>query len=354
MAGSYPGTWWTDDDMASWAQPAFSLGDIRQAGKIFISKKATAAERDAALVVINNWRSSHSFPLNSTQLTLRSRVRRVSPVAIVAQRLKRLSAIEKKLRRHGKYVTLDEMQDIGGCRAITTSVKHVHDIVRQYKTPNRSMSQFVREYDYIATPKSDGYRSYHLIYRYKAKWEDQVCYDGMVTEIQLRSRLQHMWATAVETVDFLTDQALKSNVGRAEWKRFFRVMGSYMALKENSPLVPGTPSTEQGIVSELAELSDSLKPSLLLGTVAEMTGARTGERHYLLQLDPVLKRVHVRGFKDLKAAASAYEVAEQQAGLQAVLVRADDFADLKKAYPSYFLDSAAFVGVLEDAIAKAR
>jgi hypothetical protein len=40
-------------------------------------------------------------------------------------------------------------------------------------------------------------------------------------EIQLRSRLQHAWATTVETVDTFTRQAIKTGGGKAEWRRFF-------------------------------------------------------------------------------------------------------------------------------------
>jgi len=39
-------------------------------------------------------------------------------------------------------------------------------------------------------------------------------------EIQIRSKLQHIWATAVETVGFFTGQAIKSNEGEKEWNDF--------------------------------------------------------------------------------------------------------------------------------------
>ena len=73
-----------------------------------------------ALTVINNSRSSHSFPLNSLQVNLRHIARRVFDGSLIAQRIKRLASIELKLKRF-KTIRLSQMQDIGGCRAVVRS-----------------------------------------------------------------------------------------------------------------------------------------------------------------------------------------------------------------------------------------
>ena len=82
--------------------------------------------------IINNWRSSHAYPLNTFQMTLRDRARRVDKEMIVAQRIKRLSSIEDKLRRY-EWLKLSEMQDIAGCRVIVDTVDQVHRLVDGYK-----------------------------------------------------------------------------------------------------------------------------------------------------------------------------------------------------------------------------
>jgi len=46
-----------------------------------------------ALDAVNDWRSSHSFPLNTFQMTLRTRSASVCNQPIVAQRLKRTPSI---------------------------------------------------------------------------------------------------------------------------------------------------------------------------------------------------------------------------------------------------------------------
>src|SRR5262245_26607020 len=71
-------------------------------------------EMEEARTVINNWRSSHSYPLNHFQLSLRAKVRDLKSPWIVAQRIKRLPAIALKLRLN-KNMKLSQMQDIGGC-----------------------------------------------------------------------------------------------------------------------------------------------------------------------------------------------------------------------------------------------
>ncbi len=119
------------DDMA-WMVPAYKPHEIDAAGAALIKPSPTLAELDKALEVINNWRSSHSFPLNTLQVGLRRNARQIDTKAVVAQRLKRLSSIQVKLRRFN-WLTLSVMQDIGGCRAVVSSVRRVDELVQLYK-----------------------------------------------------------------------------------------------------------------------------------------------------------------------------------------------------------------------------
>jgi len=54
----------------------------------------------------------------------------------------------------------------------------------------------------------------------------------------LRTKLQHVWATAVETVGTFINHSLKSSEGPTEWLSFFSLAGSAFAHLENSPPVP--------------------------------------------------------------------------------------------------------------------
>lgn len=254
---------WNLQDVA-WATPQFTRTQVDAAGDVLVGG-APGPQLENALAIINNWRSSHAYPLHATKMTLKDRSKRVDRAALVAQRLKRLSSIDAKLRRFGE-MKLSRMHDIGGCRAVLRNVREVDELVGAYeksmaKNPKRAV--LVRKYDYVTKPKDDGYRSVHLVYRYRSTSLKHSAYNGLRIEIQIRSKLQHVWATAVETVDIFTGQALKSNVGDEEWKRFFKLMGSAIAVKEKRPVVPGIPAGDE-LRAELQALAQGLQIETML------------------------------------------------------------------------------------------
>ena len=75
--------------------------------------------------VAHEWREAHLLPMHRMLIGLSGRARAVSPNAIVAGRIKRLSSIRKKLRR--SRINLWDIQDIAGVRAI---VPHIEDVAR--------------------------------------------------------------------------------------------------------------------------------------------------------------------------------------------------------------------------------
>src|SRR6266498_4478476 len=235
----------------AWTKPDYKRGEIDRAGDFLINAGGIAdgpatieqiegyvEDVDKAFAIINNWRSSHSYPLQVLKMTLLTRAKRVDNDAIVAQRIKRLSSIASKLKRNSN-MKLSQMQDLGGCRAVLGTPRRVTELVDIYekaaaKNP-RDRPEFIKKYDYIKEPKIDGYRSVHFVYKYRTNAAGPAIYNGLRIEIQLRSRLQHAWATAVETVSTFTGQALKSNIGDEAWKRFFALVGSAIAARELTP-----------------------------------------------------------------------------------------------------------------------
>lgn len=190
-------------------------------------------------MLVNNWRSAHSYPLNSINMTLKQRAIRVEKTAIVYQRLKRAEAIRAKMLRqekeHGRMFDLTSMQDLGGCRAIMSDVDKIEELLSVYedahkKNPDRGS---IREHmdDYISQPKDDGYRGVHLIYKYRSQAEehaliaarewDRLKFDGLRIEIQIRSRLQHQWASAVETAGRHIRRNIKGDGGGKSWENIW-------------------------------------------------------------------------------------------------------------------------------------
>jgi hypothetical protein len=190
---------------------------VDKAGTAYVNPATSPEKRELALAVINNWRSSHAFPLNTLQVSLRTRARHVDPDALVAQRIKRLPSIRANLERI-PGMSLSRMQDTGGCRAVVQSVDEVAALFEKYRSGNGRHAD-VRCDDYLFDqPKPSGYRGIHLVYSYKS--DRKATFNGLRIEVQLRSRLQHAWATAVETVGTFTRQALKSSQGAEDSLQF--------------------------------------------------------------------------------------------------------------------------------------
>lgn len=349
-----------DDDEMAWVTPQFSRGKVDKAGASLIAGIQTVQDLDdyfAALEVISNWRSSHSFPLNTFQTTLRRKGRKIDPDALVAQRIKRLSSISLKLKRF-PGLRLSQMQDIGGCRIVLKDVKSVQKMVDTYRKSDIKHA-LARVDDYLATPQPSGYRGIHMIYKYFS--DKNNAFNDLKIEIQIRSQFQHAWATAVETVGTFLSQSLKSSLGEADWLRFFQLMGTAIAFAEGTAPVEGTPKNYAELVDELAQLSaelDVMNKLEVYGNALQFFQEQQAQgQFFLLTLDPLEQRVTVRAYtrEQLPQAQAAYLEVEKlvsDTASDAVLVSVDSVAALQKAYPNYFLDTRVFIGLLRDTLEK--
>lgn len=336
----------------AWTEPAYSKGEIQRAGLTLIRADATPDERKAALAIVNNWRSAHGFPLNTLTMNLRNRAISVDGDALVAQRIKRLPSIVGKLERF-PTMNLARMQDLGGCRAVVTRVDHVQVVVDAILT-GKHKHKLLRHDDYILGPKESGYRGVHLVYSYRSDRTDT--WNNLAIELQVRSKLQHAWATAVETVGLFTSQALKSSMGEVEWLRFFAVMSSVIAQREKRPVVPGT-SDDPGVLrAELAALAKSLDVvSRLEGYAALLQQSEqhmANAKFVILTLDVPKSTLTIRGYVKQDDAATAYAEleAEGPTGVDVVMVAVSSIAGLRSAYPNYFLDTSRFVSILREVL----
>ena len=147
-------------------KPDYSRSEVNRAGIILIDPNAIEEQKEHSLNVINNWRVSHNFPLNTFQMRLRKIAKKINPNSLVAQRIKRLASIKLKLELQPD-MKMSQMQDIGGCRAIMNDVGEVDALVNIYQHESRGLKHKLhKEQDYIVEPKESGYRGVHLIYKY--------------------------------------------------------------------------------------------------------------------------------------------------------------------------------------------
>ncbi len=347
-----------DQDM-EWVCPAYARGVVDRAGATLARESLQDIEADEwedALAVINNWRSSHSRPLYTFRLGLRRNAEKVDPNALVAQRIKRLSSIRLKLLLC-QNMKLSQMQDIGGCRAVVENVSQVRDLVNRYKLSDIK-HKLTTEDDYVTRPKLSGYRGVHLVYKYFS--DKKQTHNGLRIEVQIRSQLQHAWATSVEIAGTFVRQALKSSQGEEDWLRFFALMGSALSQRERSPLIPGTPDSARTLRKELkacAKKLDVVNRLAAFGTALQIVDqTEKNAAFYLLELDTTAMSINVIGYQhnELEKASADYLNIEKTisagSGNDAVLVSADSMNELKRAYPNYFLDTHRFLEAVRKAI----
>lgn len=344
----------------SFALPLYDRSEVNRAG-IILAGNESALETSWAYDVLTNWRASHVYPINTFQATLRKRLKVIDQEAIVAQRLKRAPSVILKLQRF-KTMKLAQMQDIGGLRAILGSVPRVRRLEAAYRESASFKHEYISSKDYIANPKSDGYRSIHLVYRYHN--ERVPAYDGLLLELQFRTRLQHAWATAVETMGTFLGEALKAGQGSREWREFFEVASAAIAQVEDSPPVPDYEHmSRQEVFEAVAAAENELHVlnklrgfTIAADHIRKVKGAGT---YHLIVLDSMQRTVTIHPFPaaQLEQANVEYAKIEErtQRGelIEAVLVSAGPIEALMKAYPNYFLDTQGFVAEIQRVITMA-
>ena len=339
---------------------------IIKAGEQLIDTNISGSEFEAAMDVLSYWRFSHEYALEEALKMLQKTTLKFDKSAIFAKRLKRHPSIVNKLNRF-KKMKLKNMQDIGGCRAIVSSTKRVTQIVRELrKRPAfKTLLGKIKFKDYIENPKDDGYRGYHLIGQF-----DGGDGDKKSIEIQLRTRLQHDWATALEIVDLFTGQALKSNQGNKDWKSFFKAISEQFALIESIHLFDLSRSNKCAEYVEkmrasrhtadscitVQKLSDKLKVvkrfeafAQSLNIINNRLEEESFDGYVLVEVDTSINTVTSTLFdrKNNKEAEERYIQAEKKAagkvGVVVALVSASAVGGIKEAYPNYFADSTDFL-----------
>ena len=170
------------------------------------------------------------LPLSNIRALVDSRLKKLSINCIVGQRLKRMPSIIGKITRFPD-MSVSTMQDVGGIRIIVpkiSDVKKVHDALIK-KSKHEAVAP---PKDYIENPKPDGYRSLHQVFKYQNEQNEDIY--NMRIEVQIRTRLQHAWATAVETLGVIDKVSYKSGFGEEENRKFFKLASALFSLKEKS------------------------------------------------------------------------------------------------------------------------
>lgn len=118
-----------------------------------------------------------------------------NPIEHVKSRIKSAESIVKKLKRNGYESTIENMvqhlNDIAGIRIICSFTSDIYRIAEMLS--NQSDVRVLQIKDYIANPKPNGYKSYHLVVSVPIFLSD-----GPVetkVEIQIRTIAMDFWAS---------------------------------------------------------------------------------------------------------------------------------------------------------------
>lgn len=338
-----------------WKKPEYSKRQINDAGHKIIDPNITEEERKQALEIIDNWRAAHAYPMHTFAINLKRQVADIEG-AVVVQRIKRLDTICGKLKRFPD-MQLYRVQDLGGCRVILPTIDDVYRVKKQLET-SRIRHEPKTPKDYIEQPNPNtGYRSVHLIYKYKSdKVKD---YNGLMIEIQIRTKLQHLWATAVETVGVFTDNGLKFNQGSEKWIELFKLISALFAIEENTPLPDGVPTDKLELLDRIVDLDTELgaiDKMRTIGIISKRIGhvkKKAENAYYVLELNRDAKKINIHVFpgalKGLDKATEKYNEIENSKGNQeidVVLVAAESYEALVDAYPNYFTNISEFIKTL--------
>tara|TARA_R100001369_G_C3318277_1_gene168506 strand:- start:1287 stop:2441 length:1155 start_codon:yes stop_codon:yes gene_type:complete len=346
----------------SWPTPQNSKNRVRTAGKrvakvmsehngllqwgLFISED----EYD----VLENWRTAHGAVLNTAQAWLRGLEK--DQVPIVGQRLKRLNTIIDKLAT-GRARDLSTMNDIAGVRLIFRSEQELWTF-REKMSASRAkhlLTHEVGRFDYINRPKSTGYRGLHDVFERRVKnVPGQSPWDGLKFEVQLRTAVQHAWATAVEVYDSVQSVRFKFGASQsASYNQFLFISEVFARFHEGrNSCLPDL--SDQDLFTKIEALESET------GMIALFRSLSIAQSHTTLKENSILQRTHegklvvytFRNFMEAIRAISEIEARDETA--DAVLVGAKSPQHIREAFRNYFDDTSDFIQLFDDAELQAR
>lgn len=339
--------------------PLYSKEKVNKAAQNLISSHGEIDPSDET--IIENWRASHTHILNTWQIILRKRIKKISGV-IFAQRLKRKNTIYDKLSRYPD-MKLARMHDIAGCRLI---FKNEADLI-QYRKSLHSAKQIKHVLknqeckNYIENPKESGYRGIHDVYLYKSRQgaDRSDKWNGLSVEIQYRTIYQHAWATAVEVVDSIDNERLKFSEGGEKQQEFFRLASEIIARAFENKKSCKEHLSDIELIDEFLKIENKIKLLDKLKTLKAIHKhtEKILDKNAIIIFDANTEQgicTLVKPFNNLQQANRVYFALEKEnPKANIVLVTTNDkkFSNsIKNAYRNYFADTQDFTKYIDEGL----
>ncbi len=277
------------------------------AGEILkeLRDQQNSEEYGKQISILNTWRHQHEEP---AQIFFKKLVGIINkyPNAMATYRLKRKESILKKLYRSNGNFELGAMDDIAGCRVIVNSVSEVYEVYNEILNLKKAKEIDIKKTkDYIKNPEESGYRSLHIIVKQTLTQED---IDRQYRiELQIRTKLQHYWSTAVEAMSEIDnveykDPTLisKGNIRIQSCLQFFKVISELFDCCENDDA--RSKSKEKFVNSvrtndNFKEIIEDLKAARNSVTInMQKNSAQGGEGLYLLELSRETQELTIHSY----------------------------------------------------------
>lgn len=341
----------------TWPAPLYSKNRVRTAGKRIAKLKEEKGflpwnvglcrdEHD----VLENWRTSHGAVLNTAQAWLRRLEIEQRPV--VGQRLKRYNTIIDKLAS-GRSRDLSTMHDIAGVRLIFRNEDELWQF-REKMDASKAKHKRTHEhdrFDYISKPKDTGYRGVHDVFeRQVGASKEASAWNGLKFEVQLRTTIQHAWATAVEVYDSIQQARFKfEGSNSATYQQFLLISELFARIHESKmSCLPEVEDVE--LVKQCSLIEEET------GMIAMFRSLSIAQTYDALKENSILQRrtdgtLHVWSYRNFSQAVQAIsDIEERDETANAVLVSAKTPQHIREAFRNYFDDTSDFTYLYDDAV----
>ena len=135
-----------------------------------------------------------------------------NPIQMIKSRVKKPSSITEKLQRRGLPVNVqslkDNLDDVAGIRVICSFVDDIYTVANMLARQDDVDVLMVK--DYIRSPKTNGYRSYHMIIQVPIQFSNGKT--KMRVEVQLRTLAMDFWASLDHQIRYKMEDVVPAEI----------------------------------------------------------------------------------------------------------------------------------------------
>ncbi len=135
-----------------------------------------------------------------------------NPIESIKSRVKNIFSVIEKLNRKGYEISMESVEknlyDVAGVRIICPYIEDIYVVAERIR--RQDDMRVVIEKDYIKFPKSNGYRSFHMVVEIPVFLADSKRY--VRVEIQLRTIAMDFWASLEHNIRYKMESGVPDEI----------------------------------------------------------------------------------------------------------------------------------------------